>query len=118
MLGYRSSSFFRSHSQDGRGTPNSAPNSCCCFAACCISWRRSSFLRWRQRSIRHHEVVIAFRTQRVRFSTLTACVFCVSVVSQQRLTTTKGTQMELLILPLVTFLGAFLMLGPAPKTKS
>jgi len=26
--------------------------------------------------------------------------------------------MELLILPLVTFLGAFLMLGPAPKTKS
>jgi len=26
--------------------------------------------------------------------------------------------MELLILPLVTFLGAFLMLGPAPKTNS
>ena len=120
MLGYRSSSFFRSRSRDGRGTPNSAPNCYCwCFAAFCISWRRrSSFLRWRQRSIRHHEFVIVFRTHWVRFPTLTACVSCVSVMSQQRLTTIRGTQMELLILPLVTFLGAFLILGPAPKTNS
>ena len=116
MLGYRSSSFFRSRSRDGRGAPNSY---CCRFAACCISWRRrSSFLRWRQRSIRHHEFVIVFLTAAVRFPTLTACVSCVSVVSQQRLTTIRETQMELLILPLITFLGAFLMLGPAPKTNS